>query len=53
MIKESWFYRFLKWLGIIKPYEVNKDEMCRRAISSGVCPNDCSSCAWKVVYVDE
>lgn len=38
--------KILKKLGIIKEYEVDKDEMCRKAVSSGVCPNACEICAW-------
>ena len=42
--KESWFYRLLKWLGLIKEYEVSKKEMCKRAKS--VCNRNCETCAW-------
>lgn len=49
MGKESLFHRLLKWLGLIKTYEISKEqmvEMCRRACFHGVCPNDCERCAW-------
>lgn len=46
MGKESWFIKLLKRIGLIKTYEVSKEEMCRRAVQSGVCPGDCSRCAW-------
>ena len=38
--------RFLKRIGLIKEYEVDKAEMCRRAVASGVCPHTCEICAW-------
>ena len=44
MVKESWFYRFLKWIGLIKTYEVGKKEMCESAKS--VCNRNCETCAW-------
>ena len=44
MKKESWFYRLLKFLGVIKSQEVSKKEMCENAKS--VCNKDCESCAW-------
>ena len=44
MKKESWFYRLLKFLGVIKSQEVSKKEMCENAKS--VCNKDCDSCAW-------
>ena len=44
MEKESWFYKLLRWLGLIKPYEISKSEMCERAKS--VCSGKCSECAW-------
>lgn len=49
MGKQSWFYRLLKRIGLIKTYEVSKEqkaEMCRMACSHGVCPNACERCAW-------
>lgn len=50
MNKETWlqrlFTRLFKKLGIIKEFEVDKAEMCRKAIVSGVCPNACEICAW-------
>ena len=33
MREESWFYRLLKRIGLIKTYEVSKKEMCERAKS--------------------
>lgn len=44
MKKESLFHRFLKWIGLIKTYEVSKKEMCENAKS--VCNGNCESCAW-------
>ena len=44
MKKESWFYRLLRWFGLIKSYEVSKAEMCERAKS--VCSGKCNKCAW-------
>ena len=44
MREESWFYRLLKRIGIIKTYEVSKKEMCERAKS--ICSKNCESCAW-------
>ena len=44
MKRESWFYRLLKCLGLIKTYEVSKRTMCENAKS--VCNRDCESCAW-------
>ena len=38
------FYRLLKWIGMIKTYEVSKKEMCKNAKS--VCNKNCESCAW-------
>ena len=46
MVKEKWYIRLLKWLGIIKEYEVSKKEMCEKAQLSGVCSNSCLCCAW-------
>lgn len=49
MKEQSWIYRMLKKLGLIKSKELTATElleMCNRAISSGVCPNDCDRCAW-------
>ena len=42
--KESFFIKFLKFIGIIKTYEVSKKEMCERAKS--ICSKNCESCAW-------
>ena len=44
MKKESWFYRLLKKIGLIKEYKVNKKEMCEKA--KAVCNRNCESCAW-------
>ena len=44
MKKESLLYRFLKWIGLVKAYEVNKKTMCENAKS--VCNGNCESCAW-------
>lgn len=52
MGKESWFYRLLKRIGLIKTHALTfeeKAEMCRRAVSSGVCPKDCDRCAWRIL----
>lgn len=38
--------KILKKLGLIKEFEVDKSDMCKRAIDSGVCPNACEICAW-------
>lgn len=46
MGKESWIIRLLKRIGLIKEYEVDKKEMCKRAVVSGVCPGVCDRCAW-------
>lgn len=42
--KESWIIRLLRWLKIIKPAEVDKNEMCKRA--SSICNKNCDSCIW-------
>ena len=44
MREESWFYKLLKWFGLIKTYEINKKEMCERAKS--ICNKHCDTCAW-------
>lgn len=47
MKKESWFWRLLKWLGIIEEVEVRpsaKKQMCENAKS--ICNRNCSNCAW-------
>ena len=44
MKKESWIYRLLKWIGLIKEYKVDKKEMCEKAKS--ICNNNCESCIW-------
>lgn len=38
--------KILKKLGLIKEFEVDKADMCERAVESGVCPNACEICAW-------
>lgn len=43
--KEKWYIKLLKWLGIIKEYEVSKEEMCKNAQS--ICDYNCEHCAWK------
>ena len=40
------FLKILKALGVVKTYEVDKAEMCKRAVESGVCPKACECCAW-------
>lgn len=44
MKKESWFYRFLKRIGLIKTHEISKKEMCEQAKS--ICNRNCEQCAW-------
>ena len=44
MKKESWFYKLLKWLGLIKTYEVSKKQMCENA--KPICDKNCETCAW-------
>lgn len=50
MNKETFLQRilmkFLKKIGLVKEYEVDKAEICRKAVASGVCPNACEICAW-------
>ena len=46
MKRESWLYRLLKRLGLIKTYEVSKKEMCENAKS--ICSRRCDNCVWKV-----
>lgn len=45
MKQESWFYKLLKRIGIIKTHEVSKKEMCESAKS--VCNKNCENCAWQ------
>lgn len=49
MIKESLIYKIMKWLGkwlgIVKTYEVNKQEMCESA--KHICNKKCEGCAWR------
>ncbi|MGN1414036.1 MAG: hypothetical protein ACI4WY_07315 [Anaerovoracaceae bacterium] len=53
--QRSIFYRICFWalkkIGMVKERnnEEGKLEMCRRAVSSGVCPMDCARCAWCVM----
>ena len=44
MREESWLYRLLKWLGLIKSYEISKKEMCESA--KFICNGNCDTCAW-------
>ena len=44
MREESWWFRLLKKLGLIKTYEISKKEMCERAKS--ICSGNCEYCAW-------
>ena len=44
MKRETWFYKLLKWLGLIKEYPVSKNIMCERAKS--ICNKNCETCAW-------
>lgn len=43
--KESLLTRFLKFIGILKPYEIDKKKMCENAQS--VCTHECEDCVWK------
>lgn len=36
----------LKKFGLIQEFEVDKADMCKRAVDSGVCPHSCENCAW-------
>ena len=52
MGKKSWLYKLLKRFGVIKTHKLTfeeKAEMCRQAVSSGVCPKSCDRCAWGIV----
>ena len=42
--KESWIIKLLRWIGIVKSVEVDKNEMCKRA--SSICNKNCNSCIW-------
>lgn len=50
MKNQSIFEKILYWIlekiGVIAKTEVDKKEMCRRAVDSGVCPKNCANCAW-------
>lgn len=51
MGKERLINKILKWLGLIKEIKCDtelKAEMCRKAVESNVCPNNCKHCAWNV-----
>lgn len=39
---------FLKKIGLLETREISKEEMCKRAVESGVCPRECDMCAWRV-----
>lgn len=49
MKKQSIFGKILYWIlekiGVIGKTD-DKEEMCRRAVDSGVCPRNCENCAW-------
>ena len=47
MKKKSWFYKLLKYFGVIKTYEVSKNEMCESAKS--VCNRNCETCVWNEI----
>ena len=51
--KENFFIRFLKFIGIIKTYEVSKRDMCENAQKSGTCGKCCADCAWFEDYDDQ
>lgn len=38
--------KILKKSGLIREFEVDKADLCKRAVKSGVCPNACEICAW-------
>lgn len=40
------FLKLLKKSGSISEFKVDKALMCRKSVTSGVCPNDCERCAW-------
>jgi hypothetical protein len=44
MKEETWFYRLLKRIGLMRTYEVSKKEMCEK--SKSICSNNCDNCAW-------
>lgn len=50
MKKQSIFGKIVYWIlekfGVVVKTEVDKKEMCRRAVDSGVCPKNCENCAW-------
>lgn len=45
MIRESFIYRLLQRIGLIKTHEVSKKEMCENA--KLVCNKNCERCAWR------
>lgn len=38
--------KILKKLGLIKEFDIDKADMCKRAVDSGMCSNACENCAW-------
>lgn len=44
MKHQSWLFKLLKMIGIVKEYEVSKKEMCDYARS--ICDENCVDCAW-------
>ncbi len=48
MKRKNIFIRFFEWLlkklGIIKTYEISKEEMCKNA--RNICNKNCKMCAW-------
>lgn len=46
MKRELWFYKILKWFGLIKEYEIDKRTMCDNAKS--ICNRRCENCVWEV-----
>lgn len=51
MKKENIFIRFLKWIGLIKEYEISKSQMCKKA--QNICDHNCDTCAWAESDVEE
>lgn len=46
--KENFIIRFLKWIGLIKEYEIPKSVMCLQ--SKATCNRNCEMCAWSDIY---
>lgn len=46
---KSLIWKSLKRMGLVKETKpkVSKEEMCRKAVASGVCPKMCEKCAWR------